>query len=242
MFYISFGADSDKARAHAKGVIAAMKKKRPDAEYFRVTADLWDSAVAEQLLGGQGLFDQKCIVFFDGILENTEAKEWIASRAGDFGKSENAFVFLERVIDAPTAKKFEKSAQEIKKFESEAKTFNRFGKGEFNTFALADALGERNKKQLWILLSEAFMKGITPEEIGGVLSWQTKSMLAAQNAKNASESGLKPFVFMKSRKYSDNYSTDELLTLSRNLLSIYHDSHRGLRDFSSALERFALSL
>ncbi len=241
MIYCHYGSDGEKARARSKAVIAALKQKRPDAEFFRVTSESWSPEAAEQFIEGQGLFERKFIVFFDGVLESTETKTWTVERLDAFKASENAFVFLERSLDAVSVKAFEKVAQEIKSFDA-AKPVNRFGKGDFNTFALADALGERDKKKLWVLLSEALMNGFSPEEISGVLAWQVKSMHAAALAHNASESGLKPFVFMKSRRYADNYSREELLGLSRALLSMYHDSHRGLSDFSSALERFAFSL
>src|SRR3989344_2529577 len=239
MLFFFYGSDTDKSRARARGGIDVMKKKRPEAEIFRITASSWDIATAEQFIEGQGLFERKFIVFFDGVLEQVEVKEWLAQRAQEFSKSENAFVFLERSADATTLKKFEKSAQEIKKFETEKSP--RFAKGEFNTFALADALGTKDKKRLWSLLAEAFMRGVTPEEVGGVLFWQVKAMLAASGG-GAADSGLKPFVYTKSSRYAEGFQHSELVSLSRNLISIYHDSHRGLRDFSSALERFSLSI
>jgi len=240
MFYFFHGSDSEKARERARGVLSAMKKKRPNAEYFRITPEVWNSATFEEFVSGQGLFEQKCIVFADGLLENTEAKEWILSHLGEIGPSENAFVFLERKIDAVSVKRFEKHAQEMKLFE-EPKPKVPFGK-EFSVFGLADALGNRDKKRLWILLSEALMRGEAPEAINGMLFWQVKSMLVAADAPTASAAGLSPFVFTKSKRYAKLYTFDELRGISRTLLSMYHDAHRGLRDFPSALERFALSL
>lgn len=240
MLYFFYGTDTDKSRARAKAVIGVMKQKRPDAEYFRVTAQNWDSATAEQFIEGQGLFERKFIVFFDGVFELADAKNWLTEHAQQFGKSENAFVVLEPKVDASTLKSFEKHTQETKKFDIE-KT-SRFAKGEFNAFALADALGEREGKRLWVLLSEAFMNGSTPEELNGILFWQVKSILVASESKTATESGLKPFVYSKSKRFALKYKHNELLNVSRELVSLYHDAHRGLRDFSSGLERFALSI
>src|SRR3989344_2796564 len=228
MLYLFYGSDTDKARARARGVIDVMKKKRPEAEYFRVTTSSWDAATAEQFIEGQGLFERKFIVFFDGVFEQVEVKEWLGPRAEEFSKTENAFVFLERSVDAATLKKFEKVAQEVKKFDAD-KSLAGLSENRFNTFALADALGMKDRKKLWSLLAEAFMRGATPEEINGVLFWQTKAMLAASNG-SAADSGLKPFVYTKSSRYATGFKHDELVALSRNLISIYHDSHRGLRD------------
>ncbi|OHA17976.1 MAG: hypothetical protein A2664_01340 [Candidatus Taylorbacteria bacterium RIFCSPHIGHO2_01_FULL_46_22b] len=241
MLYFFYGTDIDKSRARARGVIGAMRKKRPDAEYFRMTADKWDSVSFEQLIGGQGLFDQKSVVFVDGVFENKEGKEWIISHAKEIGCSENGFVFLERTCDSVSLKKIEKHSKEVIKFDL-LSVGNKWGNTEGNVFALADALGKRDRKGLWTLLVEQFDRGASAEEINGMLFWQVKSMLSASFTDSAADAGLKPFVYTKSKQFSRNYSTDELVNLSRKLLCAYHDAHRGINDFPVALERLALSI
>lgn len=241
MLYFFYGTDTDKARAHARAVIAVMQKKRPDAQYFRVTSENWSAASFEELVGSQGLFEQKIIVFADGTFETKEAKEFMLAHAGELAESENAFVFLEKSADAASLKKISKAAREVKEFASlEARSKRPIG--EFNVFSLADALGERNKTKLWPLLSEAFMSGASGEEVSGVLFWQVKAMLAARTVESATSAGLSPFVFSKSKRYAAKYSFSDLANLSRSILSSYHDAHRGLTDLSVSLERLALKL
>ena len=244
MLYFFYGTDTGKARAHARAVIAVMKKKRLQAEYFRVTAEQWNEGAFEEFVSGQGLFEQKMIVFADGLFENADAKDWVVAHASDLGTSENAFVFLENKADAASLKKIEKVAQECKNFASASveNARGRFSNQGFNIFTLADALGQRDRVRLWSLLSEAFMEGITPEEINGVLFWQTKAMLSASLSGSATDAGLKPFVYEKSRRYASMYKPGELTALSRRFISMYHDAHRGLHDFATALERLALTL
>jgi len=67
-------------------------------------------------------------------------------------------------------------------------------------------------------------------------------MIVARLSKDANESGLKPYVFQKSKSFAQNYSEDEMKKMSSSLVSIYHDSRRGIHDFDIALERFILSL
>src|ERR1043165_5660431 len=117
MLYFFYGTDTDKARARAKAVIEVMKGKRPDAEYFRVTADNFDQALFESFAESQGLFERKFIVFVDGVFDRPEAKEFIVENCLALAESENAFVILERAVDAASVKKIEKSARETKKFE-----------------------------------------------------------------------------------------------------------------------------
>ncbi len=238
MFYFYYGTDSDKTRARARAVLDAMKKKRPDAEYFRLTSENYSSARFEEFISGQGLFERKFIVFVDGVFERKDVKEFLLERVKDIKESDNAFVFLERNIDASSVKKFGEHAQESKKFDALKKD----ERSAFNAFALADALGEREKTVLWTLVSEALLRGDNPESLSGMLFWQIKSMLVAQGARSASEAGLKPFVFGKAQRFAKNYSREELITLSRRLISLYHEAHRGRSDLSLSLERFALSL
>lgn len=110
----------------------------------------------------------------------------------------------------------------------------------FNLFALADAMGGRDRKKLWLLLTKALQDGYEPEEIAGVLHWQARAMLAASRASSAREAGLKEFVYGKAKRYGSLWGAD-LSELSRTLLSVYHQGHRG-DDMALLLERFALKL
>ena len=115
-------------------------------------------------------------------------------------------------------------------------------KDEFKIFALTDALGARDKKALWTLYRKAVELGKVPEEIHGILFWQVKSMVLAARSKSAGEAGLNPFVYGKAKRYAENYSGDELKAMLEKLVTIYHDSHRGVCDFETAMEIFLLGI
>jgi hypothetical protein len=91
----------------------------------------------------------------------------------------------------------------------------------FNMFGLATIFGSRDKKKLWIELQKAARTGTAPEAVAGMLHWKVRDMLS---------------------KGSTKYSKDELKTISRELVTLYHDSHRGAGDLELLLERFALKL
>ncbi|MBU6431130.1 MAG: hypothetical protein KGJ58_04405 [Patescibacteria group bacterium] len=243
MFYFLYGEDKEKSRKKAHEVIDGMIKKRPNASFFKVDSENFSLRKLEEMIGGQGLFYNKQIVFFDNIFENKEAKETILEKIKEIAESPNAFVFLEGKVDKATVGKIEKraeKAQEFKFAENEGKT--REFKKKFNTFSLADVFGRRDKKNLWVLYQEALSQGIAPEEINGILFWQLKSMIVASRSKDIKESGLSPYVFQKSKSFGRNYGEDEMKKLSSALVSVYHDSRRGIHDFDIALERFILSL
>ncbi len=94
--------------------------------------------------------------------------------------------------------------------------------GSFNVFPLAHALSARDRKHLWILLMQALRSGIAPENITGILHWKVREMLTGTK--------------------SSSYSRSELISLSRDLVKMYHDAHRGLGDLGLLLERFVLTL
>jgi len=94
----------------------------------------------------------------------------------------------------------------------------------------------------WILLAKAWRNNLSNEEIIGTLYWQVKMLRLVERTKNAEEAGQKPFVYSKAKRSLRQFTEGELDSLSRDLLSIYHEGHLGRRDMDSALERWVLSL
>jgi hypothetical protein len=91
----------------------------------------------------------------------------------------------------------------------------------FDMFGLATIFGGRDKKKMWIELQKAARMGAAPEAVAGMLHWKVRDMLSKGSAK---------------------YSKAELADISRELVALYHDSHRGAGDLSLLLERFVLKL
>lgn len=108
----------------------------------------------------------------------------------------------------------------------------------FNLFSLTEALGERNKKKLWILYYAAIAKKTDPEEIWNILWWQLKTLnqISANNGQNPN---LKPFVYNKSKRYLSNYQKDiKKVTLS--FLKSQANARQG-SDLKDELELFILN-
>ncbi len=254
MYYLFHGTDAAKARARMHDILEAGKKKRPDAEVFRVEGAGFQAGMIDEWSGGMGLFERKMIVVLDRAFENKEAAEAILDRAEALGASENMILILEGKLDKKSLAKLEKFAHKAEAFDEPKADGGRFmavksGGGmsalgkDFNIFALTDALGARDRRQLWALFAKSQFREIAAEEISGVLFWQAKAMLlAGEEGATAASTGLSPFVFGKAKNYAKNYSPKELRELSSRLVSIYHDAHRGLHDFPIALERLALSI
>jgi len=239
MLYFIHGTDKDKARQKANDLVAALQKKKPDASFFKLTSENWSEGSFEEYIGGQGLFENKYIVLVDGLFGDKVTKEFISKRLKEIKESQNVFIFREGEVDKATLTKIEKNAEKVQEFGTgEAKG----KKQEFNTFSLTDALGRRDKKQLWVLYHMAKQANVEDEQIHGVLFWQVKNMMLAQKTQNAAEAGLNPFVFSKAQGFARNFRDGELAKMSGELVSLSHEARRGAHDFDVALERWILNV
>ena len=242
MIYLLYGSDTEKARTKLHELVAGLIKKKPDASHTVLSDESFSENILEEYMGGAGLFSQKMIVEALNVFRNKDAKEIIVKKLKEIKESENIFVFLEGELDKKTLEKFEKNSEKIQEFAEARPRGEASPRLEFNIFSLTDTLGRRDKKNLWVLYTKAKMEEKADEEIHGILFWQVKSMLVASKSKSASEAGLKPFVYDKSRQMASNFKAGELEKTSMKLVSMYHDAHRGICDFSDALEKFILEL
>lgn len=251
MIYLLYGTDKDKAREKARGLVDSLLKKKPDASFFKLTTENWNEASFSEYIGGQGLFENKYIVLADGLFEDKDIKELVVKRVKEIQESQNVFIFREGTLDKATLGKFEKAAEKVQEFEAPEvpkgrkfgmDTVNPLNLAEFNIFSLTDALGKRDKKELWVLYQKTVIKGVPGEEVHGLLFWQIKNMIIASEAKSAKEAGMNPFVFSKAQGFAKKWTLDELKKYSSDLISLSHDARRGIHDFDGALERFVLSI
>ncbi|MDB5224669.1 MAG: hypothetical protein JWO43_291 [Candidatus Adlerbacteria bacterium] len=151
-----------------------------------------------------------------GALNDTERGEDFIDLAEGLMLSPHVFVFEEEKL-------LKKPSDALGKAGVKPTVLAAVKKAEpFNVFAIANALQTRDRKGAWLLLNKALRQGIAPENIAGVLHWKARDMVAAGR--------------------SAKYSRPELVGLSRSLVEIYHDSHRGAGDLGLLLERFILGL
>lgn len=237
MLYLIYGSDFEKARGKARELLAALQKKKPIAEVFRLEDEMVTIGKLEELSGGQGLFERKYLVFADNVFRSEEAKEIVLGKLKALADSENIFIFLENELNKTDLKQLEKFAEKVQQFSGVVKK-----EKVFNIFSLTEMLGRRDKRGLWILYQKALSEGLAAEEIHGILFWQIKAMLASTLAKIAEETGFKPFVFQKSRGFAKNYSTTELKNLSAKMVAVYHNARRAGPDLDVALERLILEM
>ena len=236
MLYLIYGNDRAKGLTKFKTLREKLLKKEISAETIKEGSI--SNSMLDEIATARGLFNKSTLFIFESILEKKEEQEILSSHAQELEKSTNSFLIFEPSFDDDLAKKISKFATEVVEFTAR-KVDTR---PSFNIFSLGDALGKRNRKELWVLFEQAVSAGITPEEIAGTLFWSVKNMALMKSAGANDEAGLNPFVAKKSGAFAENYSEKEIENLSRGLMEIYHEAHRGGEMMDIALEKFILSL
>ncbi len=236
MLYVIYGKDREKGRRRFRelrgkfGVECGEEREILEAE---ISKELFHT-----LAVSQGLFRNKTLFVFDCVFDKKDEQEVLLAHANELRLSPNSFLVFEPELDKKVADGIKDTKAEIEEFVPK-KIDNR---PDFNIFSLGDALGKRNKKELWILYQEALSVGLSSEEISGTLFWAVKNLALAKGAKAGDDAGMSPFVAKKSRAFAQNYTTEEIKNLSHSLVTIYHEAHRGGEPMDIALERFILGV
>lgn len=109
-------------------------------------------------------------------------------------------------------------------------------------FAFTDAIGERKKKDSWVLYRKAVASGQVPEQLFYKAMWVVKTMLLAKRTKVYTETDMKEFPYKKAKGFLRNWPGEELEKLSESLVIGYHEVRRGSIEMEMMLERILLNL
>jgi len=167
----------------------------------------WQSLTEEELVSlasTDALFGGAQTFVLEGALYGERGEEFV-DLLEVFAESPHTFVFREEKLLKAETEALKKAGAKIeleKKVEKKEYKFDNFG--------VAEALGKKDKKGLWLALMASWRAGEKPEAVAGLMVWKARQM------KNVS--------------------------LSRDLVCLYHDSHRGAGELELLLERFALKL
>ncbi|MFA5997157.1 MAG: hypothetical protein WC791_01565 [Candidatus Paceibacterota bacterium] len=236
MLHIIYGKDREKGRVKFRALRDSLGKKYTE-ERLVVEGEVSDGFL-DTVAVSQGLFGGVTLFVFDSVFDKKAEQEMLLAHAEELSASSNYFLILEPLLEKSIADGLKDAGVEIE--ECVGKKVD--SRPDFNIFSLSDALGARNKKELWVLYQEALGNGLSAEEISGTLFWAVKNIALMKNAKQGDDCGVSPFVAKKTRGYAANYSEEEIVKLSRALVTMYHEAHRGGEPMEIAIERFVLSL
>jgi hypothetical protein len=235
MLYLFHGQTITEPLKKARRFVDLLVEKKPNIEVIQPKD--FNSRNTEELISTQGLFEKTLVVF---LTRYTQENEDFRKDLKEFSESENIFILVEENLKKKDSTSFEKLVEKI--FECKGKNKTKTEKKRGDIFALTDALGNRDKKKLWVLFSKAKRDNISAEEILGLLFWQIRTMCLANTCSLAKEAGLKDFVFSKAKRFSRNYSEEESLSLASSLLSGYHRARMGGPEMLNFIEKLILDL
>lgn len=176
-------------------------KKTKGAEELKWEAISQDEL--RSLASTTGLFGGTSTFVLAGVLYGERGEEFL-ELADALVESPHTFVFEEEKLLKHETDVLTKLGAKIEIVKAEKKAF------AFDQYGVATALGNKDKKGLWLGLMKSFRAGEKAEAVAGLMAWKARQMRDVK--------------------------------LSRELVSLYHDSHRGAGDLELLLERFALRL
>lgn len=106
---------------------------------------------------------------FAGAFIGEEAEEFI-ELVPELKKSPHTFIFEEEKLLKKPTDALTKAGAKIETIKQEKKEWR------FDQYGVADALGKRDKKKLWLGLMASFAAGEKAEAVGGLLAWKARQM------------------------------------------------------------------
>lgn len=236
MLFVITGTDYSQRRRATDKLMAVLKKKRPEAEYFRLTKENFSFRKLEELSQSQGLFEQKLIVLLDELGDDKERKEALMEVAPRLGRSNSAFVITEE--------KFNKKERQL--LEGSAHSYKQVGGGQktqrFSPFKVADALAKKDRRNLWVAYQQALRAGLSAEELFGTLFWQIKALLLVAKSSSREDTGLKSYAYRKAQGNLKDWQVQELEAFQLDMATIYHEARQGKSNLHLLLEERLLAV
>ncbi len=233
MLHVFFGNNTIAVRN--KAYAFAMPFEKDDVKLVRIDADVYQPGVVIDSVGAVSLFGEKALYLIDSPSVVSEFRDEVDGLLSALHESSNTFVVIESTLLAAPKKLYSKHADSIEEITADKAT-------PFNVFALAESLSRKDKKTLWLGLSDAKNAGLGAEEIIGTLWWQLKTLRLASLTRSAAEAGMKDFPYTKAKRSLSSFKEGEIEGLSASLLKLYHEGHMGETDIDLALEKWTLTI
>jgi len=237
MIYLIQGNDELKTRHKYDAVIESLLARKKDSVAWKIDSENFDEEKFRELIVAQDLFVNKYVVGCDHLIGNKKSVDFILENLEEIKSSANIFIILEDSLE-------EKTLKQVRKFTEKDLSFDKKMGEErkFNVFALTDALGERNRKKLWVLYQEALRADVPAEDVFWRLHWMVKHLLFFKKVKDPASSELKGYARSKIQNYAKNFRVEELEKLSGNLVELFHSARRGEGEMEIELERFVFGI
>jgi DNA polymerase III delta subunit len=116
----------------------------------------------------------------------------------------------------------------------------------YSPFAIADAIGAKDKRRAWLVLQKAIISGVPLPELYWKAMWEIKNLLIAKHLLNtgakdiAKETGWHPYVAQKTIASAQNYTLPELEDLSFRFTRAFQEWRSNEKEIEIVLEKAIL--
>ncbi len=228
------GKNFSKKSAKLKAILADLKQKRPQANFFHYDfLDLNQEKIAEIINTTGGLFESKDIYLLSNIFYKKEIKNIFFENLVNFQNSENAFLLSLDKLPATDLK-------EIKKYSFSFYDFSE-AENKFDIFSLATSLQIKDKKKLWLNFHLALKNNLNIEVIYNNLFFALKTLTLVEKFSLA-ESGLKNYPYQKAQQALKKWKKGEAEKKFLDLILVHNRSRQKGLTLVDALEKFILEL
>ena len=237
MIYFFFGADWKKARDKAKWTIDEEVKRGKELVVLDCSGDVF--MTLKEFSSARGLFNEELVVFVDKLIdEDAISEKDLLTAVSLFKETKNSIVVLEgENLERDFIDNMQKMADIFEEFDKQ-----KLQESSFNTFALSDALFERNRKKLWILYRRAIQEGISAENVQGVLFWAVEMMSIASVCDSHLEAGVSAYPFRKAKEAVSKYGHQNSFNMPFILTKILHETRKKGEDLEINIEKFILNI
>ncbi len=233
MLYV-FCGDRFGARELSKEFVAVCQKKREGAEYIYLSPAIAYHSL-EELLFGQGLFEQKYIVFCDEMLHDSSGQHMI-DNLSLYSESPHMFVVFEPSLSSGDEKKLVSAGAVIKRCEEGRAV----AEDVRPVFAFVDVFLRGDREKSFVALYSLLESGALPSSVLNMMLWQLRMLVLVSQSDSATTAGVKPFVYTKAKK-ALTVVRDPFVLFVRAEEGVRQSRLRGLQD-TEIVECLVLSL
>lgn len=212
MLHVIIGTDRKRARAALWRAARAGAEKH-GANIMHVQEHPDAAKNIRDSLQGAGLFGERYMLVCDEVCGQEDARSTLFGLLSYCETMPLPCFVYEEKPDAEAKRILKKHAHTWEEFTSQAQ------KRDDGAFAVADALGRKDKKALWVSYVQALSRGASPEAIHGILFWKMKTLQGGGKAV---------------------YSQAQARRMLADIAALPHEARRNGMDMEYALERFLL--
>jgi len=241
MIYFFTGNNHKDLIQKKQDLIKALQEKQPGASVVQVDGDQITTDFIEGLFETQGLFLDKQIVSFGQVCDDKDHWTILKKNLKNFAERDDIIIWSEihMKVLAPLKKKIE----EIKKLAQKTVELNNeevsVAEKSPDMFLFAGQFFTLPKKDLWVAFQKIRNEVADGDVPLNMLLWQTRAILQSR-AQSVEASGLKPFVYKKSRALLDRRGEKDIKNTLVELTKIGQEMRMDKKKGYTLLENYIL--